>query len=685
TRLALAAARAAASAFADGVCWVPLAGLGDPAEVTPSLAHALGISDRGDRLLIETVGELLAERQLLVVLDNVEHLLPDAARLVGGLLAAAGDVVVLATSRAALHVAGEMRFPLAPLGLAALDLYEPHEVEAAPACALFLERARAVGRSMALTEATAVAVADLCARLDGLPLALELAAARTNVLSPGELLTRLNAQMLESSSVDAPARHRSLRATLQWSVDLLTPAEGRLLARLSVFRGGFTLDAAEAVVGTLEDLGAPTVDLLAELVDASLVVPADQETGRFAMLETIREFAADRLEAEEPAARAAHAAYYHRLFNPPDRVFPLWPRTPDEARRHALEQDNVRAAVAHAESVGDRMRLAGLATAVAGWRQVALLGSEADAWLRTAEANAPTAEAELAAMTLRGIVVAQSGDARAGRGPLEQALDHPAAGAAAHWRAAAGAQYALVLSLMTEGGDARVAGLVQDSLRMARGVDDPALLAFTLTCSGGAVTEFDVPLARALLEEAAAVGRDGPSHMSWFMAASNLAELELSCGDPIAARAWASTALDVEILRWAPTQRGYPLDLLGASLLALGQPDAAEPPLREALRLADWAADAGLLYEVVARFAALAAVRGDAPRAFTLLAAHQAGLDRHGIVRSASSRWLLGALIGDLGAADEERSRYEARGRGMSRPELVRYVLDGPPEGPSCQ
>ncbi len=312
TRLALRVAEEVAAVFGDGVAFVPLAAVTDPDLVLPGVAQALGVDQAGDRPLGEQLASVLRERHLLLLLDNFEQIV-DAAPLVTDLLAACSKLKMLVTSRVMLRISGEHVFPVSPLALP-----DPGEgvtaerVGRAEAVQLFLARAAAVRPGFALTDENAPMVANICRRLDGLPLAVELAAARSNVLPPAALLARLGQRLptLTGGPRDAPARLRTMRDAIAWSHGLLSPEERILFGRLAVFAGGFTLEAAQAVAGS----GGEVLDGVSSLVCASLL---RQEGGpdaepRFTMLETIREYALERLEVsgESEAARQTHATYY---------------------------------------------------------------------------------------------------------------------------------------------------------------------------------------------------------------------------------------------------------------------------------------------------------------------------------------------------------------------------------------
>ena len=306
-------------AFPDGVFFVALSPIGEAAMVAPSIAQALGVRDEGGGGLVETLKSHLRDKRLLLVLDNFEQVVA-ASPLVAELLAAASGLKVLVTSRIVLRVYGEHDFPVSPLAFpdprrlpstSGLSLY--------PAIALWIERAQAVKPDFVLTDENVQAVTEICARLDGLPLAIELAAARARLLSPDAMLARLHRRLplLTQGSRDLPIRQQTLRGSIAWSYDLLDEAERALFVRLGVFAGGFTLEAAEAVGAVGGDLAIDVMDGTASLIDKSLLRQETQSDGepRFVMLETIREYALEQLEAhgEAATARRRHAEYYAGL------------------------------------------------------------------------------------------------------------------------------------------------------------------------------------------------------------------------------------------------------------------------------------------------------------------------------------------------------------------------------------
>jgi predicted ATPase len=324
TRLAVEAAQRLGPGFADGVRFVELASVSSAELVAAAVATGLGLTTTGDKLITDLQSYLRA-RRLLLVLDNFEQVV-GAAPLLAELLGAAPGVVVLVTSRVVLRLSGEHEFPVPPLPVPpAGSSPDPEELERYASVALFTERAHAADPGFELTGGNAQAVAEICRRLDGLPLAIELAAARVRLLPPQALLPRLGQQLslLTSGARDLPERQRTLRSTLDWSYDLLSASEQVLFARLGVFAGPFSLPAAEAVGADSPDPGQAkepglVLDTLGSLVDSSLV-QADARGGepRFALLETIREYALERLADGNPVqAHDRHAAYFLALAEP---------------------------------------------------------------------------------------------------------------------------------------------------------------------------------------------------------------------------------------------------------------------------------------------------------------------------------------------------------------------------------
>lgn len=316
TRLVIAVAGALQDAFPDGVCSVALASISDPDLVIPTIAQALGVTEIGTESVSETLKRAIADRQILLVLDNFEQVAPAAIAL-AELLMACLELTVLVTSRVALNVRGERLYPVPPLLLPDLaHLPGLDDLVCIPTVALFLERAQAVLPSFAISAATAAAVAEICVRLDGLPLAIELAAVRIQMFLPEALLARLGdpLKLLAGGARDMPARQQTLRATIDWSYHLLDGSEQVLFARLGVFIGGCTLEAAEAICTLNVNRPIDIVDGMMSLLDKSLLRQVEGTDGalRFTLLELIREYALERLDASGEAVlvRQQHAAYY---------------------------------------------------------------------------------------------------------------------------------------------------------------------------------------------------------------------------------------------------------------------------------------------------------------------------------------------------------------------------------------
>ena len=548
TRLALRAAEGLLEPFKDGVFLVDLTPLGAPELVVAAIATVLGVPPTPGRRLVDSLVTHLAGKELLLVLDNVEHVVA-AAPEIAAVVAGAAKVRVLATSRVPLRIQGEREFHVVPLPLPAPDA-PVDELLHSPAVQLFVERAREIRGEFELDRETGPLAAEICRRLDGLPLAIELAAARARLLSPAALLDRLEDRLgfLTEGSADAPSRQRTLRATIAWSHDLLDERERTLLRRLAVFQGGCSLEAAEAVCGG-DVLGALTL-----LVEHSLVVTRWSELGepRFELLETIADFARERLaesgETAELARRhAGHFAAFAEAVEPSrysDARAP-W------LRRLEADRANVRAALAwsaeHDEAdVGLRI-LAALwlwwwTSFVEGW-------SWSERLLRLPSASRATA-ARAGALFTAEICSAGAGDLPAIRRYTEEAIE-------------------LARSL----GDDRLHSLAQ-----ALGAGALA----GLTPSGEFVDcERTEGLTRlhALSHEAVELGRrtGDPWVAAWTTMISGL--VALLAGEPGRARSWAAEAMPAFERLGDSWSRASASMTLGYALIQLGELDEAEVAL----------------------------------------------------------------------------------------------------------
>ncbi len=476
TRLAIDVAHELVGRVADGVYWVPLAGLREADLVLPAITQAVAAT--------QDLAEHLRDRRALLALDNFEHVL-GARRPVSELLAQAPGVKLLTTSRAALHLTGEHVYALEPLELPS-------------ATTLFVERARAAGREL---EADAT-VAAICRRLDCLPLAIELAAARARLLEPAAMLRRLERSLavLTRGSADAPERQQTLRATIEWSHDLLNEDARVLLRRLSVFAGGFSLDAAEEVAGA-------DLDALEELVDLSLLKARDD--ARFLMLETIREFAAERREeaGEEAELKAAHVAFVVLLA---EEAEPHLRGSGQERWLRAIDEDydNVRAALGRARDAGDRGSAARICAALGRYWRARPMVAEGRGWVAESLADADALEPETAARLVRaGSHLA----ALAGDYPEQLRLAEDALG---RWEAlgdepgVAGALGDVALASVYAGDLDRAVEYYERSREAARVAgDEPVLALVSLNLADLEITRGEHERGRELAAEAAALGR----------------------------------------------------------------------------------------------------------------------------------------------------------------------------------
>ena len=693
TRLALEVARRRRHTFSGGVVFVPLATLDESGIVAAAVGRALGIWEGPGQSYREAVAAALRDRDLLLLLDNFEHLL-DAAPLVATWLAACPGLRVLATSRERLRLQGERVYPVPPLALPGPTGADPGVAEAVR---LFVERARAVEPAFALTTENTPAVAEICRRLDGLPLAIELAAARVGLLPPAALLARLERRLplLVGGPRDLPARQRTLRDTIAWSHDLQDEHERALFRRLAVFAGGWTIEAAAEGCATADsapppaDEGgtrAPTggrpvsaLEVLASLADKSLVFRVETSSGepRFGMLETVREYAAERLaeHGEDGLARRAHAGYFLRLvegaapaFHGPDQI--VWFDRLEE------EHANLRAALAWWLDTGDAqatLRLAGalhwfwfvrghlgegrtwleralraadwdeesgaanpvvppavLAQALYGAGQMALFqGDYAVARTRLSQAAATfralgDRRGLALALTFLGAVAAYQGD-RTLRGAAVEELVALLPSVEGTWTAA----WLLFswgrVALQWWGDTAQARRHLEASLGQFRMLGDPWHLAQIVGDLGGiALAEGDLPTAQARYEEALTLARALKDPAQAAASLNSLGEVARSLGDD--ARAAALYAESLDLYERLGHRHDVPRLLHNLAYVALHGGDSARAAALFTLSLEQFRAlslKRGVA-EGVAGLAAVAAARGEAGRAARLWGAAEA-------------------------------------------------------------
>ena len=426
TRLSIELARSVADDFGDGAAFVPLAAISDPALVAPTIRHALGITEETGHPALETLTARLAGREVLLVLDNFEQVVA-AAPSVAVMLSTLPELKMIVTSRVALRITGEQEFPVPPLAVPtpaeAMDL---DQLSRTDSVALFVQRARSFRPDFALSQDNAAAVAAICARLDGLPLAIELAASRVKVLPPSALLDRLSKSLdlLQSTTADRTDRQRTLRGAIEWSYDLLAEPEQTLFKRLAVFVGGFRLEDAEVVAAAAGPLKVDVLDGVSALVDNSLVRQlGDLPEVRFGMLETILEYGREQLAGagELEATAAAHA---HHVMGLVEEAEPKLTSSGEWLDRLEANLANVRAALAW---LGQHDIQEALLTAGRLWRFWHLRGHlrEGAAALRSLlddpTASQPTLERAKALIGLAGVVYWQ-GDFAEARQRYEEAL-----------------------------------------------------------------------------------------------------------------------------------------------------------------------------------------------------------------------------------------------------------------------
>ena len=649
TRLALEAAADLGDAFADGVWFVDLAPLADPAMVPAAIAAVLGVREAGDRPLPERLNAYLARRELLLLLDNFEGV-ATAAPVVAALLAACPQVTALVTSRAVLRVSGEHRFPVPPLALTdPATAASPDEATASAAVRLFAARARAVAPDFAVTAANAEAVAEVCRRLDGLPLAIELAAARSNLLAPRALLARLEARLpvLTGGARDQPDRLQTMRAAIAWGYGLLAPEEQTLFRRLAVFAGGFAPEAAEWVMGTArrpEACPSPALvlDGIASLVDKSLVrrEEADEEEPRFSLLDTIREFAWEQVVAgdEQDTVADAHAAWCLDLAER-SRLAAYLPDGERQLDRLETEHANLRAALAWLDRRGDGDRLLRLAAALGEYWYARSHLREGRAWFERALAGAPDAPSETRARALVGF------------GKL----------------------------LGVQGESARAEHLLAEGLAIARARNDALTTAVALVVLGGlpnlgglANERADHDRAQRLFEEAlvhaAAIADPGIAAAVTGMALAHLGLTAHGRGDLDGARARHKEALR------ACRAHGYGLGVvrslrdLGDVARDLGDHAGSVAFYRESLSLMGERGDLRVVADALAGTAVAAAAWRQPELAARLLGAEEALRERFGGVIAATDRPAHDRAIATVrGALDEQvlKTAWSA-GRGLS-------------------
>ncbi|MEW5991980.1 MAG: tetratricopeptide repeat protein [Chloroflexota bacterium] len=671
TRLSLQVAAQAVDDFPDGVFFVALETVRDAGLVASRIAGEIGIAETGGRSGRDVLVEWLAGKHVLLVLDNFEQVV-DAGSLVADLLRTVPDLKVIATSRAPLHISGEQEFPVPGLPVppdpGQLSGYErarrggggaidPATLSTYEAVSLFIARAVAVRPDFAVTNENAPAVAAICARLQGMPLAIELAAARVKLLSPDAILARLEHQLslLAAGARDLPARQQTLRGAIAWSYDILDEPMRRLLDRLSVFAGGIDLDAAEAIVGPSDELGIDVLDGVATLADQSLLKSLDVDPPRFRMLDTIREFASEMLETrpDSAAVRDRHTSWCLELAR--DAA----PRLAGADQRVLLERletehDNIRAALDRSAATGDAASTIGIAFAM--WRF----------WQKRGHLNEARRRLE-----------AYAAEPWSRTDPILRARLMEALGGVLWWQAdiaGMSVAYREAVDLWRSIGDkAEIANALYNfSFSFAvtpNPRDDPRLA--DPDGVGLAALREALDLYRELGD------RRGQANVLWGL--GNREYFDLESGDSGEPR--FREALELFRTEGDVTMEAWSLHMLGSALLHQERPEEARPLLRHALRHFHAASDAAGISLVLDDLHSQAVSDGDLPRAARL---HGAG--RH--LAATTGTGLAGFVDEQFEyrfrphvserLSDEELARYEAEGAAMGLDETVAYALDVP-------
>jgi predicted ATPase/DNA-binding winged helix-turn-helix (wHTH) protein len=614
TRLAIAVAAASTDRFSAGVQFVNLASITNPKLVATALADALEIKQVPNRTIPQLIGEQMRDSgSFLLLLDNFEQVLP-AAGFVAETLEESPFLKILITSRASLRIYGEQEYPVSPL-------------PPTSAIELFAQRAAAIWPDFAITQENEAAVQGICARLDGLPLAIELAAARIKVLSPRAILDRLQnpLQLLTTGALDLPERQQTLRNAIEWSHSLLNEAEQKLLRRLSVFAGGCSLEAAEAVCNTGRDLGVDIFEGLSSLVDKNLVQRSDrgQTEPRFVMLETIREYATERLieSGEQPASRRAHAAYCLVLAEEGNPELSSDDRT-NWLRQCDLEIDNLRSALDwlfQAADLGWGFRLCVALFRFWDMREHLSEGrARLEAVLRLAGSERPRDRARVSHFL--GALATAQGDFQAAKSYLQQGLSlyedlGDDSGIAASLNA-------LAISARDRGEYAEAQSEFERSLACWRMLADRLAIARCLhNLSTVVKVRGDYPRARWALREAAEIFEELGDRSGAAWSINQQGDIARASGEMAAARRLYKRALAAFREANDPWGSARSLTDLGNIDCEQGDHPAAQAAFREALEIFAGLGHRRGMARALEGLACLALAGGGAARALTLAAA----------------------------------------------------------------
>jgi predicted ATPase/DNA-binding CsgD family transcriptional regulator len=694
TRLALEAAERLATEFADGIGFVELAPLTDAALVAPRIADALGLRDVAGRSPAQLVQDVLEAKEYLLLLDNLEQVLA-AAPLIADLLAACPLLKVLATSRAPLHLRAEHEFPVAPLALPDLTHLPPPDILAdTAAVALFVARVRAVRPGFTVTADNAGVIAEICHRLDGLPLALELAAARVKLLPPQALLDRLahRLALLADGPRDLPARQQTLRDAIAWSYDLLNHEEQALFRRLAVFVGGCTLDAAAAVCGEADGPSPDVLDRLASLVDKSLLQHEEREgKPRLRMLELVRQFALEALatSGEAAAVRQQHSTYFLTLAEAAEQGL-KGPAQRAWLATLTVESDNLRAAFEWATEQGEAevaLRLAG--ALVWYWHARDALAQQGRLWLEEALAlpvNAGPTAARAKALYGAGILAWRQGDRAAMPACFEESL--AAAQALDDTRAIAYAVSGLSMVAWLKADAEAMQTLTAESLALFEAIDDDWGRAWQLTGVGMTAMECgETAVAYARLEESLDLYRRLGDRWMSALPLIYLGRIALREHEDARARPLFEQALAILVEKGNTADIAHQRYALAAIARRQGDRERSVAIVRESLDLCH---DAGWTQGVawcLTELAALLAATGQLERAARTFGAAEALREAGAAPTPASDRIEYEAELTDLRIRLDPATLATAWQQGRSAPvdDVIANALAAVASGPTTR
>jgi predicted ATPase len=682
TRLALQVGTELLDDYPDGVWFADLAPISDPELVSSVIAQALGMSQQADRRVDEAIPLWLKRKKLLLIFDNCEHVVGTVVPIAAAILRAAPGVRIVATSRQALTISGEEAVRLSSLDVphTIADLTAAAVMEFA-AVALFVARATSADKSFTLTDDTAPIVADICRRLDGIPLAIELAAARVKVLSVPHLAERLNERfkILTGGSRDALPRQKTLHALLDWSYDLLTPQEQLLFVRLGIFASGFGLDAATSVCSGdgLDEI--ETLDLLGSLTDKSLVVAdTSGEHERYRLLESTAAYALEKLSAsgEREVLARRHAEYFRDQALAADERYGLgstfaWLASVE------LELDNYRMALAWALTHGNDAVLGGaIAGALSGLWINAGLAVEGRYWISLAlERVSDTEQPQIAGRLRLALAVLSSGQRM--YDAAERAIGLYASLGNSRWAARSQRQLAFALHQMGRHDEAKAAN--GQALAAARACGDAWEVAGCLN-QQAFVEELrgDGRAARELYAQALAAYKTLGNESGAALVLTNLAEQEFAEGHPEQALRAVSEALEIYVRVKNAAHIASRHNNSAAYHIALGDLAGARDAAREGLRVARQARHELQIAIALQHLALLAGLGGDARRGTRLLGYVDAQLTALGMRREPTEQWgydkLMTALRETLSA--DEISQLAADGAAWSEDQAVEEALE---------